>query len=556
MRPQARDLRAPGFFRHLILLWGLRLRIGINRGGTRGVVLAVLGFFGSCAPGVFLFLAFFGLMRVPTVAESPMWSSFFLNILAFVTASTWTLWPLMSAGIDDHSELSRYQAFPISSFRLLMASTLASLFEPRAFVFYAPIAGATFGFLSMHRPSSWLLVMILFALYAVMNAAWSRVGLHLVLNVLRQKRSAEMIGGFFVVFLIAASFIPPIDTSWLKDVGEGFDAVSSTLIADAALALSRVPPGFYGHGIFLLAIGRTSTAIIMAALMAGFTVLPMYLAWRLLVRFHQQVARAGPALTAKSAEQNNPFATTQGRFRTLLVREALDLWRNPKARLLASVPFLLAILLKLISGRDLFVFLLGDAADAWLIGALSLYGAIVLASTFSQNTFGYDGHGLTVFIAAPLELEEVLRAKNVVQGIAGGALALCVSVFYVVYFGGAGFYAWACAVAAVAGLVPVLLAAGNLLSLYFPVKFHASMKRRDKLPFAAALLGVVGAAIGGFPFATSLKLAGRAEPGAAELLFIIGGVILSWTLYRALLPLSLQLLEKRRELVLRAVTRD
>ncbi|MBX5483381.1 MAG: hypothetical protein IRZ16_16290 [Myxococcaceae bacterium] len=555
MPPSARPA-PPGFFRHLLLLWGLRLRIGLNRGGRRGVVLAVLGFTGSSAPGLFLGIAFFGLMRHPAIAASEMWSRFFLNLLCFVTASTWALWPLMSAGVDDHSELSRYQAFPISSFWLLVASTLASLFEPRAFVFYAPVAGATLGFLSLHPPASWAMVALLFALYAVMNAAWSRVGLHLVLNVLRQERSAEMIGGFFVVFLAAASFLPPIDTSWLKDVGGGLSAVSSTLIADAALALSRVPPGFFGHGVFVLAEGRVGVAVLLAVLLAAFTALPMYVAWRLLVRFHQQIGRAGPPVRQPRAQGSDPFARSRGRFRTLAIREALDLWRNPKARLLASVPFLLAILLKLISGRDLFVYLLGDAADAWLLGALSLYGAIVLASTFSQNTFGYDGHGLVVFFAAPLDLAEVLRAKNLVQGLAGAALALVVSVFYVVYFRAFDFFSWACAVAGTAALIPVLLAVGNLLSLFFPVKFHASMKRRDKLPLAAALLGVGGASIGAFPFVTALRLSGHAAPGVAQLLIILGGAVLGWTAYRALLPLSLALLERRRELVLRAVTRD
>ena len=38
------------------------------------------------------------------------------------------------------------------------------------------------------------------------------------------------------------------------------------------------------------------------------------------------------------------------------------------------MPFVLAILLKLLSGRDLFVYLLGQSADAWLMGGLSVYG--------------------------------------------------------------------------------------------------------------------------------------------------------------------------------------
>ncbi len=544
----------PGFFRHLWLLWGLRIRIGMNAGPRRSRALAIAAFAASSAPGLVLGVGFYNLLRWQPVAESFMWSAFFLGLLCFVTALTWTLWPLLSAGVDDHSELSRFSAFPISAFRLLVASTIASLFEPRAFVFYAPVVGAALGFLSQRPPVSWPAALVLFALYAVMNAAWSRLGLHLVLNVLRQKRSAEMIGGFFLLFLIGASFIPPINTDWLTEVGGGLQAVDSTMIADAALALSRVPPGFFGVGLMRLASGNLAGAALSAAGMIFFTLLPLYAAWRMLVRFHDQSGRAGPPLPAQG--DRNPFARSGSRFHTLVVREALDLWRNPKARLLASVPFLLAILLKLISGRALFVHLLGDAADAWLMGALCLYGCIVISSTFSQNTFAYDGQGFSVFLAAPMELGDVMRAKNLVHGAAGVGLGLLASVFYVVYFRAGSFLSWACAVAAVGVMVPVLLAAGNLLSVFFPVKFHASLKRRDKLPFAASMLGVVAAAFGAFPFSLALRLNGREPPDVRSLLILLISVVAAFALYRAMRPLSLSLLDRRRELILRAVTRD
>jgi ABC-2 type transport system permease protein len=87
---------------------------------------------------------------------------------------------------------------------------------------------------------------------------------------------------------------------------------------------------------------------------------------------------------------------------------------------LAAVPFVLGILLRLLSGRDLFVFFLGQTADAWVLSGLTMYGAILLGSTFSQNSFAYDGHGFAVFVTAPLDLGLVLRAKNLVPQRARG----------------------------------------------------------------------------------------------------------------------------------------
>jgi ABC-2 type transport system permease protein len=258
----------------------------------------------------------------------------------------------------------------------------------------------------------------------------------------------------------------------------------------------------------------------------------------------------------KESGDRDPFARTSTRFRTILTREALDLWRNPRARLLTSVPFVLAILLKLLSGRDLFVYLLGQSADAWLMGGLSVYGAVVISSTFSQNTFAYDGQGFAIFLAAPVNLADVLRAKNLVQGVAGLSMALLVGLFYRVYFGFGTWVDFLCSMASVAAVVPMLLSAGNFLSLYFPVKFHASLKRRDKLPLTASMLGIVAASVGCMPFGWALKLAGKTGPTGQTAMMIALCAALYAVLYRLVLPLALHLLDQRREIILRAVTRE
>ncbi|NOK01183.1 MULTISPECIES: hypothetical protein [Myxococcus] len=545
----------PGFFRHLWLLWGLRFDIGLNQGPGRSRLLAVAAFAASSAPGLFLGLTFFALMRLRPIAESDVWPYFILNLLCFVTFSVWVTWPLLSAGVDDHSELSRYAAFPISPFRLLIASTVASLFEPRALVFYAPLTGAALGFASiyvLHMP--WMAV-VLYVLFAFLCAAWSRVALYAVINVLREKHSAEIMGGGLALFLLGASFIPPIDTSWLTAVGEaGVDALDMSLIINAAVALGRVPPGLFGDALAQLAWHRPRVAMLEAAALLFFAGVGMAVAYALLMRFHRQAGRAGGS--SKDSGDSNPFATTRTRYTTLVTREALDLWRNPRARLLASVPFILAILLKLLSGRDLFVFLLGGSADAWLMGGLCIYGAVVIASTFSQNTFAYDGQGFAAFLAAPLDLADVLRAKNQVQGAAALGMAAMVALFYRVYFGFGTGLDMLCAMAAVGAVVPMLLAAGNFLSLYFPVKFHASLKRRDKVPLTASMLGILAASAGCMPFGWALKLAGKEGPTWHTAAMILLAAALNVALYRGVLPLALRLLERRREVVLQAVTRE
>ncbi|MBI3181493.1 MAG: hypothetical protein HYZ28_05065 [Myxococcales bacterium] len=543
----------PGFLGHLWLLWRLRLSIGLNRGKARSRALAIAAFTASSAPALLLGLAFYRLLTFGPVARSPVWPEFLLNLLCFVTTCVWCAWPVLSAGVDDHSELSRYAAFPISGFRLMVSSTLASLFEPRAIVFYGPITGAALGYMRIHPPTSKVLAGVLFAAFVLFNAALSRVGLHAVLNVLRQKRSAELIGGFFVVLIIGCSFIPPIDTSWLLSAAGGVAALSERILQDAALALSRVPPGYFGDGLRALGAGESGFAVGAALILLQLSALALGVAYWLLLRFQR---KAGSSPASSPAREKDPFAWTGSLFRTLLAREALDLWHNPRARLLASVPFLLTILLKLLSGRDLFVFFLGATADAWLMGGLCLYGAVVIASTFSQNAFAYDGQGLALMLAAPVDLSWVLKAKNAVHALAALALSSAVGGFYLVYFRRGGPLELACALAAVAGVLPVLLSAGNFLSLYFPVKFHADLRRRDRLPFAAAMLGVAAAGLGSAPFAWALRMRTADGPSWSTVGLLVLWAAASWVGYLALLPLALRSLRARAEKVLQAITRE
>jgi len=548
-------MKTPGFFTHLWLLWGLRLRIGLNSGSPSRWWLSVIGFIFSSAPAVVLGATFFGLIRVSTTLELEDWPDFLLRLLCFVTTCVWVTWPVLSAGVDDHSELSRYAAYPISSIRLMFASTLASLAEPRALVFYGPLVGGTLGYLSVYEVSNPLLLLLGFVVYVLFNAALSRVGLNMVLNVLRQPRSAELMGGGFFVFLFVASFIPPVDTSWLFKLGEaGVSAVPDTIVEDATRALGRFPTGFFAHALTQASMGRSSAVLADVLALLEFTIIAMTVAWGLLIDFHRQSGRGGPGGSVQRAR--NPFIRTRTLFDTFVAREALDLFHNARARLLVSVPFVLGILFKLLSGRDLFVYFLGATADAWLLSGLSTYGAIVLGSTFSQNAFAYDGHGFASFVAAPIGLGDVLKAKNLVHACAGGALGTLSSIFYVAYFRHGSLLDFALAISSVATLIPTVLAVGNGLSVFFPVKFHANLKRRDKLPFIASMIGVGAAGLGTWPLAFVLRQAGKNGPTLSSLLTVLGCAVVAWLLYALTLPRWVALLERRREFVLRAVTRE
>lgn len=555
----AERYRPPGPLRHLLLLFGLRLRIGLNRGKRPRRALSVVAYLLSCSPAIALGLFFYRLMTWRPLVHT-VWQPFILQILCFVTTCAWCIWPVLSAGVDDHSELSRYAAFPVSGFRLLSASMLSSLLEPRSVMFASPVLGAVIGLARTRdalsgRPWTWVALGLLFISYLLIDAAWSRAAVNFMLNVLKERRSAELIGGGFVLFLAVCTLIPPVDTSWLTHVGgASLGKLNASVLANAARALTLVPSGWFGAAVLLLGVAADGKAALATLGMVVVLGVGAWLAHFLLVRFYRRAGRVPTA--SRRFLDRDPFRRAPDRKSALWRKELLDLWRNPKARMLATVPFVLAILLRLLSARGLLVFWTGRSADGWLLGVLALYGVVVMTSTFAQNTFAYDGRGLGTFLAAPVELEEVLAAKNRVHAWAGAVLVVAVLIFYRLYFRAGSVWDLLCVALAAAALIPILVGAGNFLSLWFPVKFHASLKRRDRLPLMAAALGFAAAGVGCVPFVWVLRHAGRTGLSGSSAAVLLGWAAVAWAAYLASLPAARAALGTHRELVFHAVTRE
>ncbi len=542
--------KVPSFLAHALLLWRLQFSMAGNRKG--GTAMAVLAFVFSSAPTFFLAAVAYRLMQTPLIVGSAYWPHFILGLLSFVTTCMWALWPVLSAGVDDHSEVSRYASFPISPWRLLLASTAASLAEPRVLVFYGPLVGAALGYMRTHQVvAPWAVALAFFA-YVFLNAALSRLGLYVVLNVLKQPRSAELLGGGFIAFLALASLIPPVDTSWLETVSAiGAAAVPSAIVANAAVALRRFPTGWFADSV---SVEGWIDALADAMGLLEWGVLAMVLSYGLLIDFQRQMGRAGG--NSRWTQRANPFALPTSAWRALLAKEFIELYNNPRARLLVSVPFVLAILLKITSARALLVFLFAVKADAVLLSGLCSYGALVMTATFSQNAFAYDGHGLALVYASPQRLDVTLLAKNVVHGLAGVALAMAVCVFYALYFRTAQLLDFAAAMSGVLILVPLLVAAGNGLSLVFPVKFHASLKRKDKVPLLASMLGIAAATLGVTPLSFVLRHQVAERVRVQDVAFLLLCAALSLAVWALTRPVVNWALIRRREYILMRVTRD
>lgn len=543
----------PGPLRHTLLLWRLRLWLTGGHRPGRARVLSVLAYLASASPAVPLFYAGWALLTWEPVLASRLWTRFFFDLLAFVSTTVWICWPVMAADVDDHAEVSRFATLPITPLRLLVASTAAALFEPLALVVSAPVLGAAWAFLSHHPPRSWLLVALAFLAWALLSVAGSRAALHLVLGILRRKRGAQAVGGFFLFVLLASLFIPPVDVSWLTAAAGSFGALSPAFLYQAAVGLSRVPTGYLGEALRLLADGRLLGPLLEILGLFFFSWVGLYLAWRALLRFHR---REGEPSASRPGWADRFLGAAPNLASVLARREIIDLWRNPRARLLAFVPLILAVAMRLLSLRPLVVFWRGESADAWIVAGLTAYGVVVFALTFAQNAFGYDGRSLGMLYAAPIDPREILRAKLRVLAGFSGAVALFQCTFYSFYLSRGGLIPFALGLAAAGCLIPTLLLAGSFVSVAYATPYHANLERRDQQPRIAIVTGMIAASLGGAPLALILRANAERAPTLFDVT-LLATLALGYTLvFRLLRPLAEAHFVRRRERVLLALGAD
>ncbi len=540
----------------------LRLWTAANRmRSAAGAAPAVLGALWLAFTAAWLGAGAYYLMTRPAVAASPLWSSFLLRFLFFVMSAVFVTWPVLAAGVDEHSELSRFATFPITSRRLFLTSTLASFFEPRSLAFMPALVGAVWGYWEQRPFPAAHGALHLFAFYAL-NIAWSRAALTLLLNALRHRRSAEIMGTGFLSLLLLVAFAPPLplDVAWLQQAlagrSDALNAADPALLERLAVgreAFAQTPPGFCAVGIEAAARGRLASSWLHAAATLAFALAGLALAHWLLVRFYRTLAR--PPRPRREREVP-PGSARDGAFYALLDRELSDWLRNPKARLLSAVPFFLLILLRFVRAPELATAAFGQAADTWVIAALCSYAGLVVGPNFAQNAFAYDGAGLALLFAAPIPLRRVLLTKNLVHGGAALVVALLLTAFYGFYVRPVGLGAALFGVLALLGQLPLLLGFGNVLSILAPRKFHASLSRRDRPPVVSTVAGLAIAAVGVAPGVFTLKRLGGAAPGALALAGLGALALALWGGYLLALPRAAALLESRREAVLRLITRE
>ena len=554
---------APRFWTTVGLMIRLRFLLFARRLSGRGwlsgglALLMVAGLAVGLGVGSYLVFA-----AVPAVATNRIWRAFFLGLYSFLIGVFWVLWPLVAAQVDEAYELGRYLHYPVRPARLYLIQTAVGLAEPSVIFFYPALLGAGLGLARTLAPGAFATAGLMVC-FALMNVAVGRALLSLFLNVMRSRRSAEILLAAFGGALGVAALLPAVDASWLfSQLGSMATASPEDLgeILRATGAVTYTPPGWLAYGLRAAAMGHTATAAGTALGMITVGAVAWLAGLVLLKRFY----RGGRDLfgASRTPGATSPAPPTPGwrlpglsaATSAVFQKELRTMTSNPKGRMVFAVPFFLLILLKVVGAPQLLQYLWGPTWAATLVAFLGLYVLAVSAGQLFVAGFGYDGQGVRLVFLTPAPPDAWLRGRNLAQATFATAQVLGLALAVFGLLPGARAAGLALPILGFPFGLVVLLAVGNLVAARHPQRYHLSLARRDRPRGAAALAVIGGLAVVSLTTLGALSLAalaGLPAPATLAPLPVVGALV-----YRLALPLATRWTSLRREQIISAIARS
>ncbi|HET9551582.1 MAG TPA: hypothetical protein VFP50_01310 [Anaeromyxobacteraceae bacterium] len=537
-----RDTPLAAFAELRFLLAWRRLRA---RGGAAELVARVVGYL-MLAPAAVIFsgLVAAGTWRAARAGRG-LQAELPVNALLF---GVWQAWTAVALSLQEGEsvDLRRFLVYPLRAGRLYAYGLVASVLgDPFALFWCVLLLGGLAG-AAVGRLGGWLVPLgLALALFAAGTAAWVALLQEAAGRLLRGRRLRQLlvalvyVGATFAGLALAGQrrSVSPAQVVQVLSVVQwiGWPAAFAAGAARRLFAgeLAASLPWLGGLGLATAGAGWVAFRLALASARSG-----------------------GEGAPAKGATAGTGWATAalRGSVGPLLEREAKHLLRHP-------LPGVLALVIPGMAGFVAWKALPHIPAEAGeVVRALPLLGFALYTHLATQvfwlNAFGWDRGGARLLFLAPLDLADVLLAKNGATYALSAGLYLGCTALTALVAGLPPAWALAAAVALHAGVAPFFYGLGNLVSVLNPRVSPMTLQRSGSLPALSGLvgMGIVSAvsALFALPVLLALKLdEGWVLPAAWAALGAAGFVA-----YRATLPRVARLLSARREPLLAAVTGD
>lgn len=395
----------------------------------------------------------------------------FLAVLFWPILLFWQFFPVMATAFTNNPDSSDLLRFPLTYRSFFIIRLAYGLFDPASALGTVAVLGVLLG-VTLARPLLFPWALVVLATFAIFNLMLMQTIFAWIERWLAQRRTREIMGVLFILFMLSFQLIGPIVAHFDKKRTPEFDRVTEIIVQVQAV----LPPGLAADALAQSLRSHYLVGFTSLFFLASLTAAIGYLLHlRLSKQFRGEnlsEAAARPAVVAQSKDLrvgwDLPWLSPA--VAAVFEKEVRYIGRSGPMLLTLVMPIFMLVIFRLgpmnpALHRSNF---LSRTPDMAFPGAAAY--ALLVLTNLVYNSFGGDGGGIQFFYASPVSFRQIMLGKNLAHTailVANTALTwIAVAYLY-------GAPATAVAIATVAGLLfaaPLNFTAGNLLSIYTPKK--------------------------------------------------------------------------------------
>jgi ABC-2 type transport system permease protein len=393
-----------------------------------------------------------------------------LALLLWPVFMFWQLFPLLATAFTNNFDSSNLLRFPLSYPTFFLIRLAYGSLDPATALGSLWLIGITVG-IGIAQPRIFLWAALVLFVFGILNLVIGRMIFAWVERWLARRRTREILGIVFFLFIIGFQFIGPL----VSHFGEGSRPAVTHFVSQwlpierllppglAASAISRATRGDFAFalGAFLLLLGYGNGILFLLNLRLR----AQYIGENL----SEAVARAASTKEKTAIRPGWKLPGLSAPVSAILEKEFRYLSRSAPMLFTMIMPIVVLLLFRLApSGAGSGEGFLMRAPDlAFPVGAA--YSLLILTNLV-YNNLGADAMGIQFYFVSPVRFRQVLLGKNLAHA---GVLTLETILVWLAVCLVFRPPAPGVTLATIAGLFFALLvnlSVGNLLSIYSPKK--------------------------------------------------------------------------------------
>ncbi len=403
----------------------------------------------------------------------------YLAVLLWPVFVFWQVFPVMATAFTNNPDSSDLLRFPLSYRSYFLVRLAYGSFDPATALGSLWLFGILLG-IGVASPVllPWALLVLL--VFAAFNLLLMQMVFAWVERWLAQRRTREIMGILFVLFLLSLQLIGPVMEHFRGRARPDVQRFVGILVP----MQGTLPPGLAADAVAQVAHGQFLTGFSSLLLLSALALAVGYL---LHLRLRNQFRGENLSETSIHRELKKVHGRILGWNLPGFSAAVAAVFEKEIRYLGRSGPMLLTLVMPIFF---LVIFRLGPMGSARGPGffkhapSMAFPGAaayaLLMITNLVYNNFGGDAGGIQFFYASPVRFRQIVLAKNLTHAsilVVDTVLAwLAVTVLY-------GTPALDVTIATLAGLLfaaPVNFTVGNLLSLYSPKKLDFSTFGRQR----------------------------------------------------------------------------